>query len=168
MTYHVFLLVCSVLFATGALMSKKLLNSAAFLALLSLSIALLFIRENAFWAGMFELSVCSGLISVLIIGAVSLVRPIDEKETQYRTPFIVFPLVLISFAIVSWFYVPEFFSKMSQYAIKLPSESNVGTFIWQTRQADIVGQIIILAAGVFMIKLIFPKKKRAEKQGLIK
>jgi hypothetical protein len=35
----------------------------------------------------------------------------------------------------------------------------IGGALWDIRRADLLGQIVMLAAGVFMIKVILPKKK---------
>jgi NADH-quinone oxidoreductase subunit J len=160
MTYHNFLFVAAVFFALWAVMARGLLTSAIMLALLSVCVSLLLFTYNAPWAAVFELSVCAGLITVLFISAISLVAA--GKETQQnRTPFHALPPAFAIFAIAAWFTVPPFFAEVASWKRVAEAEPALGQALWALRQPDLIGQILILAAGVFVIKSIFPKKKAA-------
>ncbi|HOW89513.1 MAG TPA: hypothetical protein PL037_04455, partial [Elusimicrobiales bacterium] len=74
MTYHNLLFILVVLSAVAAVMARDLLLNALMLALVSVGTALLLFDFQAPWAGVFELSVCAGLITVLFVSAVSLIR----------------------------------------------------------------------------------------------
>lgn len=163
MTYHTLLFALALLCAVGAVMARTLLASATCLALVSVFASLILFDFSAPWAAVFELSVCAGLITVLFIGAVSLVRASDEGKPQNRTAFHALPLALAIFAIAAWYYVPGFFDAVAGWRRVMSPGGHIGITLWGLRQPDILGQIAMLAAGVFMIKLIFPGKKPAVK-----
>ena len=159
MTYHNLLFTLAVLFAVWAVMAPNLLVSAMMLALVSIAASLLLFSFGAPWAAVFELSVCAGLITVLFIGGVSLVRADHERNPEKRTVFHILPLALAIAAIAAWFYVPEFFYLLSGWRLPAAPEGALGATLWDIRRADLLGQIVMLAAGVFVIKSIFPKKR---------
>ena len=94
MTYHNLLFILTVLFAVWAVMSRNLLTSAIMLALVSVFASIILFDFSAPWAGVFELSVCAGLITVLFISGVSLVRAEHERNPEGRAVFQALPLVL--------------------------------------------------------------------------
>jgi NADH-quinone oxidoreductase subunit J len=148
--------------AVLAVISKKLINSAIMLAVLSIGVSLLFFSYEAPWAGVFELSVCAGLITVIFISAVSLVKQDDEEFKEDRTKYKIFPLILMAFIIISSIFVPDYFMKLSGFAVYVNnSNESIGKFIWLYRGIDIIGQITILSASVFVIKHIFFRKSDA-------
>ncbi len=145
----------------GAVISKKLLNSAIMLAIVSIGLSLLLFAYSSPWAAVFELSVCAGLITVLFISAVSLVKNDKEQQKEKQIKYSIFPLILAGAVILSSIFVPEYFDKLSGYAstYKQSSASKIGDIIWFERGVDIIGQITILAGGIFAIKHIFHKQK---------
>ena len=158
MTYHTFLFALAAAFALWAVMAKKLLTSAVMLALLSICVSLIFFSFRAPWAAVFELSVCAGLITVLFIGAVSLVRLEDENLPENRARFYALPLATAIFAIAGWFYLPAFFTELASGAKIAPGGGYLGITLWSLRRPDLLGQLVMLAAGVFMIKSVFPRR----------
>ncbi|OGS12052.1 MAG: hypothetical protein A2234_00915 [Elusimicrobia bacterium RIFOXYA2_FULL_58_8] len=161
MTYHNLLFILAIFFAVWAVMARNLLTAAIMLALVSVTAAAILFDFNAPWAGVFELSVCAGLITVLFIAGVSLVRSYDERNPENRTVFHALPLALAIFAIAAWFYVPEFFGEIAGWKHMAEPGGHIGLALWDIRKPDLLGQIVILAAGVFMIKSVFPKKRPA-------
>ncbi len=149
----------------GAVISKKLLNSAIMLAIASIGVSLLLFAYSSPWAAVFELSVCAGLITVLFISAVSLVKSYeDENQKEKNIKYSIFPLILSAAVILFSIFVPEYFEKLSNYLplLKNSSELKIGNIIWSERGVDIIGQITIIAAGIFAIKHIFYKHKEEE------
>ena len=63
-------IVCAIL----AVRFKEILFAAISLAVLSVIIAIVFFKLNSAYAGVFELSVCAGLITALFISVISLTR----------------------------------------------------------------------------------------------
>lgn len=158
MIYHNLLFVLAILFALWAVMAKKLLTSAIMLALLSVCVSLIFFNLGAPWAGVFELSVCAGLITVLFIGAVSLIRHEDEKHPENRARFYALPLAAAIFAIAGWYYLPPFFEELAAWRRMASGSPAIGLALWDLRRPDLLGQILMLAAGVFVIKSVFPRR----------
>lgn len=156
--YRLILFLLAALFSVWAVMARKLLTSAIMLALVSVAVSLIFFDYGAPWAGVFELSVCAGLITVLFVGAVSLIRAADEKNPENRSRFHALPLVLAAFAIASWFYLPAFFAELAAWARPGTGGGTIGLALWDMRRPDLLGQILMLAAGVFVIKSVFPRR----------
>ncbi|MEI7529772.1 MAG: NADH-quinone oxidoreductase subunit J [Elusimicrobiota bacterium] len=161
MTSHNLLFMLAVLSAVWAVMARKLLTSAIMLALVSVFASLILFDFNAPWAAVFELSVCAGLITVLFIAGVSLVRAEAERNPEGRAVFQALPLALAIFAIAAWYYVPAFFAGVSDWKLMAAPGGTIGSALWDVRRPDLLGQIVMLAAGVFVIKSIFPKKRPA-------
>ena len=156
--YRLSLYALALFFALWAVMSRKLLNAAIALALVSVTVSLLFFNYGAPWAAVFELSVCAGLITVLFIGAVSLIRAEDEKHPEPRARFHALPLALGIFAIAGWFYLPPFFQELAGWARPGNGGGTIGLALWDLRRPDLLGQVLMLAAGVFVIKSVFPRR----------
>lgn len=158
MTYHILLFVLVALLAVAAVMAKSLLSSAILLALVSVGASLVLFNFHAPWAAAFELSVCAGLITVLFISAVTLVKRHDP-HAENRTLFQVMPLAMLIAAIAAWFYAVPFFESLENWARVGARPGTLGTILWDLRRFDLLGQISILAAGVFAINSIFPRRK---------
>lgn len=148
----------------GAIISKKLLNSAIMLAVASIGISMLLFGYSAPWAAVFELSVCAGLITVLFISAVSLVKNDEDITKEKQIKYSIFPLILSAIVIITSIFVPEYFEKLSMYsnASQQIQQQKIGDIIWSQRGIDIIAQITLLAAGVFAIKHIFSYTKKQE------
>jgi NADH-quinone oxidoreductase subunit J len=158
MIYHTLLFVLTALFAVWAVIARRLLTSAIMLALISVAVSLIFFDLGAPWAGVFELSVCAGLITVLFIGAVSLIRREEEKHQESRARFYALPLAVAVFAIASWYYLPGFFEELASYQRMASGGGTIGMALWGMRRPDLLGQVLMLAAGVFVIKSVFPRR----------
>ncbi|HAH32549.1 MAG TPA: hypothetical protein DCL44_09585 [Elusimicrobia bacterium] len=163
MTYHTLLFLLTAVFAGAAVMAGDLLIGAIMLALVSVGTSLILFDFFAPWAAVFELSVCAGLITVLFVGAVSLVRGSADADARSRVKFMVLPLATIMAAIVLWFTLPSFFETLASGARIASGNNNpIGITLWDIRRADVLGQTAILAAGVFVIKSIFPRRNKAQ------
>lgn len=160
MTYHTLLFVLTAVFAGAAVMAGDLLIGAIMLALVSVGTSLILFDFLAPWAAVFELSVCAGLITVLFVGAVSLVRGSADADARGRMKFLVFPLAAAAAAITLWFTLPPFFDALASGAGHVYGNHPVGITLWNIRRADLLGQVAMLAAGVFVIKSIFPRKAK--------
>jgi NADH-quinone oxidoreductase subunit J len=163
MIFYLLIYFIIVVAAAMAVISKKLLNSAVMLAILSIGISILLFAYNAPWAAVFELSVCAGLITVLFISAVSLVKNDEDTLKEKRIKYTVFPLILVGFAVIASIFVPEYFANLFKFASFNPANNPaLGDMIWLYRGVDIIAQITLLAASVFVIKHIFRKESKNE------
>ena len=77
----IFILILLIVAALGTVMTRSLLRSAMGLALTSAILTVFMFRLGAPLAGVFELSVCTGLISVLFISTISLTEPLTPEQT---------------------------------------------------------------------------------------
>lgn len=68
------LVVGAIVCAIMAVRFTEILSSAISLAALSAIIAMMFFKLNSAYAGVFELSVCAGLITALFVSVISLTR----------------------------------------------------------------------------------------------
>ncbi|MBN1568966.1 MAG: hypothetical protein JXA73_14040 [Acidobacteria bacterium] len=142
-----------VLLSIGCCIFKDLLYVAVSLALISAILALVLFNFGANIAGVFELSVCAGLITVLFISTVSLTKDSDKRvETRLPTYFV--PLFVLIFIGIDYFIIQWFARSVPASIVPQPS----GTFqkvFWEIRSADILGQIGLIGAGVFGILALF-------------
>jgi NADH-quinone oxidoreductase subunit J len=161
MELHVLILVfLFIIPAVLAAVTKDLLRAAIALLFCSLGLSLLLFNLNAPLAGVFELSVCAGLISVLFINAISLTRLISEKERIAKSKnhyqrFIWLPLVILIIAILLWLNQEQLFGAL--VFNKITESTTVGEILWGMRGLDLIGQVIILLVGVSGIVVLFKR-----------
>ena len=146
-----------------AAFSMELLRAAISLLVCSVGLTLILFNLNAPLAGVFELSVCAGLITVLFINAISLTRPLSGEEQTEKTRdhykrFAFLPLVVILVGLALWFNREQWASMVP--IAKLPvSNEPVGEILWGTRGLDLIGQIAILLIGVYGVVVLFKRGK---------
>ncbi|PIS46884.1 MAG: hypothetical protein COT17_06295 [Elusimicrobia bacterium CG08_land_8_20_14_0_20_51_18] len=162
MIYHSLLYIVIAVSAIMAVMAKKLLNAAIMLAVMSIAVSLLLFNFNAPWAGVFELSVCAGLITVLFISAVSLIKKEDDLLKEGRIKYAILPFLAAVTAILSGIYLMPYFEYLTNYAREAAQNPGVGEIIWTYRSVDLLGQLTLLACAVFVIKAIFAKRRIEE------
>jgi NADH-quinone oxidoreductase subunit J len=157
------ILVLLVLAALWASLTTLLLRATIALALTSAMLAVVMYSLGATIAAVLELSVCAGLISVVFVSVISLTqrKPFKEYVTRRLSRmrrFWPLPLVMIAAGVaLSFVHTPV------QIVLPLPDGGgDVRTVLWNLRQLDLFGQILILLAGVFGVLVLF---KREEKDG---
>lgn len=158
MTYNLFIYLTMTVAAIVAVMARKMLISAIMLAVMSIALSLLMFKFSAVWAALFELSVCAGLITVLFISAVSLVKKEDIALKESKAKFLILPLVSGAAFIFMAIFLMPYFEILSSFTKNPPIQPKVGEIIWNMRSIDLLGQITILAAIVFVIKSVFYKR----------
>ena len=159
--------VCLILIVAVAIactMLHSLLKSAISLAAISALLSIILFVSGAVWAAMFELSVCAGLVTVVFVSAISMTksnRHSPESVAEHHKRFSVLPFLLIfsGMALVAVLSISGF----SIQSTADPTAAMVGfkeTF-WNMRQADILGQIIIILAGAFAVVILFKERDKA-------
>lgn len=142
-----------VLLSIGCCIFKDLLYVAVSLASISAILALVLFKFGANIAGVFELSVCAGLITVLFVATVSLTKDSDKKaETRLPTYFI--PLFFLIFIGLDFFVMQW----LARSVLPAGTPQAAGAFqqvFWELRSADILGQVALILAGVFGILALF-------------
>ena len=157
----ILLLISVVLAALWTVMTRSLLKAALGLAVTSAVIAIMLFRLSSPIAGVFELSVCAGLITAVFISAISLMRPLTHKETielskKRMSRYWYLPvIVIIAGFIFAKSMIPSNLNVLPQ-ATKL----DVRSLLWNSRPLDLFGQIVIVLAGVFGIVVLFKESKK--------
>jgi NADH-quinone oxidoreductase subunit J len=158
MTLMTIVLVLLVLAALWASLTTLLLRATIALALTSALLAVVMYSLGATLAAVLELSVCAGLISVVFVSVISLTQRKPFKDYVVRRlsrmrRFWPLPLVMIGIGVaLSFVHAPV------QIVLPLPgAEGDVRTVLWNLRQLDLFGQILILLAGVFGVLVLFKR-----------
>ena len=157
----IILLTAMVVAALWTVMTRSLLKSTIGLAFTSAIITIIMFRLNSPLAAVFELSVCTGLITAVFVSTISLVRPLTHKQIIQLSRdrikrFWYLPAIIIVVGIaIMYLKIPA--------PLELPAvsaESDVRNVLWNSRQLDLFGQIVVLLAGVFGIVLLFKESKK--------
>jgi NADH-quinone oxidoreductase subunit J len=156
MILQIALLVGLVLFSVLAIVAKDLIKAAIALAVASLFLGIVFFRLGAPYAGVFEISVVAGLITVLFILTIALTKAEgDVRESKLaRTAF---PLFFVVFALVDALVMKGLLQKVPV----LEAAAGSGAFrdvLWKERTFDLVGQIAVILAGVFSVLALLRKR----------
>jgi NADH:ubiquinone oxidoreductase subunit 6 (subunit J) len=152
------LLIGLVLFSVLAIFLKDLLRAAISLAVASLFLGIIFFRMNAPYAGVFEISVVAGLITVLFILTIALTNTAEEVR-ESRLANVVFPLFFVVFIAIDALVMKGLLQKIP--AVPLGAETGTfGEVLWKGRTLDLVGQIAVILAGVFSVLALFRKRDK--------
>jgi NADH-quinone oxidoreductase subunit J len=156
-------LICMLAFGIMAVESSSIVKSAVYLALSSVMLGVVMYVLGAPWAAVFEVSVCSGLVTVIFISAISLSQmKKDEKLKTFAykkrmaylpTALIIGGVLLVVIALTQKFTLP------TSPAV---SESFREIF-WNSRQADIFGQIVAILVGGIAVAVLFEGDKPGKK-----
>ncbi|HUU06157.1 MAG TPA: NADH-quinone oxidoreductase subunit J [Patescibacteria group bacterium] len=149
---HFFLMIGLVAFSILAVLSRDLLRSAISLAVASIFLAVIFFRMNAVYAGVFEVSVVAGLITVLFITTIALTRG-DQEVIENKRHLLIFPLFFLILIIIDILVMKNLLGKIPAMV-----SSETGTFgevLWNQRTFDLVGQIGVIFAGVLAVLALF-------------
>jgi len=159
MTINIIALIGMTLTALWAVMARSLLKATIGLAVSSAFLTILMFRLASPLAAVFELSVCTGLITAVFVSAISLTKPLSHAETialsknKFRRYW---PLPVIM-AVVGALLI---LAKM-QFAVAIPQgviEKDVRDVMWNLRQIDMYGQIILMLAGAFGVVILFRER----------
>ena len=156
----ILLLVSLVVCAILCIVRPNLIKAAIWMAVMSALLALVMFLLDAPLAAAFELSVCAGLIPVIFISASSMTKITSreeqaEKDKARKRRFVLLPIVLITLATVLAFVLwPHVITLLSGIA-----SGTQGTtpqqILWEKRQIDLVGQIVIVLLGVYADLVFF-------------
>lgn len=145
-----------------AVMFRSILKSAIALAFASAMLGIIMYALGSVWAAMFEISVCSGLVTVIFVSAISLSNT-DKKdlaqlyEDKKRMAFLPAVLIIGGVALVLVAISP---------GVILPAAAPVTgvadsfrEVLWTHRQADIWGQVIIILTGALTVAALFKERE---------
>jgi len=145
------------IFCIMAIMSRSILKSAVFLALASAMLGVIMFVIGAVWAAVIEVSACSGLVTVIFISSISLSKMKKEDiekryEDKKRMAYLPFILIISGIAFISAAILSRDFALTS---IAQNAGEDFREIFWNTRQADILGQIITILAGGIAVFVLF-------------
>ena len=163
MTINIILLVIMLIAALWTVMGRSLLKATIGLAVTSAALSIIIFRLNSPIAAVFELSVCTGLMTVVFVSTISLTKPLTHKDiimlSQKRMKrFWYLPvLILIVAAALMFIHIPK------DLAISVAKKAlDVRQVLWNSRQIDLFGQIIILITGAIGVVILFEERKKDE------
>jgi len=152
------LLIGLVIFAVLAILLRDLLRSAIALAVASLLLGIIFFRMNAPYAGVFEISVVAGLITVLFVLTIALTKT-GEEVRESKLVNVAFPIVFVAFIVIDALVMKGLIGKIPALAAGAETGS-FGDVLWKARTYDLVGQIAVILAGVFAVLALFRKREK--------
>lgn len=147
-----------VIFSILAVLLKDLLKAALSLMIASVFLAIVLFFMKAYYAGVFEISVVAGLITVLFVSTIGLTRGDDFKES--KLPVYIFPLFFIWFIIIDILIMLLLLNKMPLLTKWRLESGTLGDTFWQSRTLDLLAQIGIIFAGVFSVLALFRKRDK--------
>jgi uncharacterized MnhB-related membrane protein len=153
-----FFLALSLLFcAVQAISAARLLPAALWLAGVSICFSLLLFTLGATTIAMIELSVGVGLVTVLLIYAISLVE--DDAAAQAIVPrALAWALAIAPALILAWLVVSRLGLRVA--AIDLP----FGEMLWRQRGLDVLGQAALMFIGALGVLGLLSDQVLAPKQ----
>ncbi len=156
MAVDLVLLSTLVLAAIWTVMTIRLIRSIVGLALVSGILSIIMYRLHSPLAAVFELSVCAGLIPVIFITTVSFTQrlskdklPDRRKERLARFGLLPFVMLFAGILLCCYLQAPP---------LQLPAAgagADVRGLLWNLRRIDLLGQAVILLAGVFGVVILF-------------
>ena len=160
MVINVLLLILLVIAAVWTVMTTRLPRSAMGLAITSAVLSIIMFKLDSPLAAVFELSVCTGLISAIFISIISLMRRITAENREIRQKehirkYWLLPIIIVLAAVaLSQLHLPMDFNLSAP-----PKENDVRIILWNLRHLDLLGQIVILLAGSFGVAVLFKEWK---------
>ena len=149
---------CMLVFGFFSVLSRHLINAAIALAAVSAACGVLMYVLGAHTAAIFEISVCSGLVTVIFISAVSLSNG-DKQASAPEKRAHLLPIILIAIGAV--LMIAAGLSGFSlNVAGQVASSAHFDTVFWETRQADIFGQMVAIIAGASAIVVFFKESEK--------
>ena len=138
-----FLIVIAVLFAVLAIRSRRLLTSALWLAGVSALLSIVFYLYGARQVAVIELSVGAGLVTVLLVFAVSIAGE-DAIRSQPIVPkAFAWILAILLVLLLSWFTLLS-----PANPIQAGTELALVDVLWQARGLDVLVQVVLIFSGV--------------------
>ncbi|MFH1452942.1 MAG: hypothetical protein ABIH00_03040 [Armatimonadota bacterium] len=149
------LLVLMVLASLWAVMARSLLKAAIALAVVSALLTIVMFRLNSPLAGVFELSICAGLITALFISVISLTNRTTVAEEMEITKKRIRKYWLLPVLVVVAGFLLVMVKIPFDFTLPAPAlDTNVKLVFWNLRLTDLLGQIIALLVGVFGVVVL--------------
>ena len=144
--------------ALAAVCAVRLIRSVIGLAAASVLLTIIMFRLNSPLAAVFELSVCAGLIPAIFISTIGLAgRTAPEdlaalRKSKLRRYWLLPVLLVVVGGLLTQLGVP-------QIAERVVGGDSVREILWNHRQVDLVGQIVVLLAGALGVVVLVKERK---------
>jgi len=160
----IILLVAFTAMSVWTVLRGSLLRAVIALAAASIILTAIIFRLGSPIAAVFELSVCAGLITVIFMSTISLTKPLTHMETLEYTKsrvkrFWLLPVIIIVAGVILVFITIPLRFDIPQAGQAVQNFRNV---LWEERRFDLVGQILIILAGVFGVVVLFKHHSKDE------
>ena len=147
--------------ALWAVFSPRRVRAVIGLATASICVTIILFRLGAPIAGVFELSVCAGLISAVFISTISLSELETEESVRaarrerLKRYWYLPPLLLAVGVAITQMELPPI--------PEVPATgADVREVLWSERHMDLFGQIAVLLAGAFGVVVLFKRQATAK------
>ncbi len=162
----IILLCALVLSAMATVMTARLLRAVIALAVTSAVVALLMFQLGANLAGVFELSVCAGLIPAIFITSIGLTQRLSaeslterRKEKLRRFWYLPLIVIVVGIALTQLHLSPQVLPEPAA-AGRGGSVLEAQMALWALRHMDLLGQIVVLLGGVFGVAVLIMEARR--------
>ena len=136
------LLLGAVFCAYRATISKRILSSTLYLACISALTSVVIYMLGATQVAVMELSVGAGLVTVLMVYALSVVGDDALDPTSLIPKLLAFGLVTAVTSLLGWMVFP------AVQAVIITGDVDLATVLWQSRVLDVWIQIVLIFSGV--------------------
>ncbi len=143
MVWFILIMAGMLICAAMAVVARRLLVSAIWLAIASALLALLIYLLGAPELAVIELSVGAGLVTVLFVFAISIAVEESNMQQSLLPKWLAGIVVLVSIGLTGWLCLPDLGFNMPQLV-----PTRLSTVLWELRGADVILQVILIFAGV--------------------
>jgi len=148
-------------FGVMAVMLHSMTKSAIALAAASAALGIIMYEMGSVWAALIEISVCSGLVTVIFISAISLSN-MEKKELEKvyedKKRMSLLPVILIVSGVVLVIAAMALGVSLPKVDHAANVAGDLREILWNNRQADIWGQIIIMITGSAAVVVLFRER----------
>ena len=152
---YVVLLLGAVFCAWRAMRAKRLLSAALYLACVSGFVAVTLYLLGAHEVAVIELSVGAGLVTVLLVYALSVVGEDALDPASVVPKPLAFAAVAACVLVLAWLALPSSATQPASTAIET---ANLSASLWQQRALDVWVQIALIFAGVLGVLGLLSEK----------
>jgi NADH-quinone oxidoreductase subunit J len=153
-----------VIAAIGAVVSIRLIRSVIGLAVASVLLTVMMFRLGSPLAAVFELSVCAGLIPAIFISTIGLTgRTAPEEMPGLRREklkrYWLLPVLLVIAGLA-----------LTRVGIPVKDEipvndgAKVRNVLWNERQVDLIGQVVVLLGGALGVVVLVKERKEPKNE----
>jgi uncharacterized MnhB-related membrane protein len=148
--WHIIILLGILFCAFQAVRNTRLLVSAMWLAGTSALVSIMIYLLGAYQIAVIELSVGSGLVTVLFMFAINIAGDEPIPDLSFIPKFIARLFVLIAMIIIGWQILP-----LLNLPINLSQDVGFQVVVWEARKVDLYLQVVMVFAGVIsMLRLL--------------